>query len=336
MRILTRMGAAFDSACRWLARLGACRTAWVFAFLLSGQGALAAPADSTGASPPESIGAAPADSIAAAPADSMAAVSTASTPKRSLIERAKRGAQNFVSDTWWVFSSPARLNKRSAFATAVVLGAEAITYAHDQELYDATQRNRDVQPFKGLMNFADAYIPYGFMPNAFKFEAGAALLGYAIRYEPLQQIPIECMESHLIAGALRNILKPIVGRAHPYENLGPRHFEFNEGTSFPSGHTSVLFETATIVSEHVHSKPVTVILYAAATLGAVQRVESQNHWPSDVLFPAVTGTVISHTIVRRNAERRAKDAAGTHEPSGWTPMLDWSSQGWRIGVQRGL
>ena len=260
-----------------------------------------------------------------------------SVPKsRSLYSRAKRGAYNFVSDTWWVFSSPARLNKRSAFATAGVLGAEAITYAHDQELYDATQRNRDVQPFKGIMNFADAYIPYGFMPNAFKFEGGAALLGYAIGYEPLQQIPIECMESHLIAGALRNILKPIVGRAHPYENLGPRHFEFNEGTSFPSGHTSVLFETATIVSEHVHSTPVTVILYTLATLGAVQRVESQNHWSSDVLFPAITGTVISHTIVRRNAERRARDGTDAGERSGWTPLLDLSREGWRIGVQRGL
>jgi membrane-associated phospholipid phosphatase len=192
-----------------------------------------------------------------------------------------------------------------------------------------------VEPFKSLMNFADSYIPYGFMPNAFKIEVPVALLGYAIKSEPLQQIPVECIESHLIAGALRNILKPIVGRAHPYENLGPHHFEFNQGTSFPSGHTSVLFETATIVSEHVHSTPVTVILYAAAGLGAVQRVESQNHWPSDVLFPAITGTVISHTIVRRNAERRAKDGTAV-ERTGWTPMLDVGAQGWRVGVQRGL
>ena len=319
---------------RWTL-LGVTRVIWTVALLLAIQVSVVAaqaPTESTGASPPDST-AAPgtlSDSTAAArPA------ATASAEKHSLYSRAERGARNFLSDTWWVFSSPARLNRNSALATAAVLGAEAITYAHDQELYDATQRNQDVQPFKGLMNFADSYIEFGFMPTAFKVEAPVALLGYAIKSEPLRQIPVECIESHLIAGALRNILKPIVGRAHPYENLGPRHFEFNEGTSFPSGHTSVLFEVATIVSEHVHSVPVTVSLYTLAGLGAIQRVESQNHWPSDVLFPAVTGTVIAHTIVRRNAERRARDSGAT-EPTGWTPMFDMGPQGWRVGVQRGF
>ena len=80
----------------------------------------------------------------------------------------------------------------------------------------------------------------------------------------------------------------------------------------------------------------TVILYAAAALGAVQRVESQNHWPSDVLFPAITGTVISHTIVRRNAERRAKDGTESVERTSWTPMLDLGAGGWRVGLQRGF
>jgi hypothetical protein len=330
------MPIALDTCRRFLRSRGVTQTAWVMAFLLSSHAsALAAEAmsDSTGAVQPDSTNSSAtlADSTAAPRPDS-----TASPKSRSLYGRAERGAKNFLLDTWWIFSSPGRLNRNSALATAAVLGAEAITYAHDQELYDATQRNKDVQPFKSLMNFADSYIPYGFMPNAFKVEVPVALLGYAIKNEPLRQIPVECIESHLIAGGLRNILKPIVGRAHPYEDLGPRHFEFNQGTSFPSGHTSVLFETATIVSEHVHSTPVTVILYAAATLGAVQRVESQNHWPSDVLFPAITGTVISHTIVRRNAERRAKDGTQAAERTGWTPMLDLGREGWRFGVQRGL
>jgi len=297
--------------------------AWVVAFVLSSQTAVAAPADSTSAAATDS-------------ATTRAASAPGPHESPSLYQRAVRGASNFLSDTWWVFSSSARLNRRSALATGVVLGAVATTYAYDQDLYDATQRNRDVEPFKSLMDFADNYVPFGFMPNAFKVEGGATLLGYALRSEPLQQVPVECMESHLIAGALRNILKPLVGRAHPYEGLGPRHFEFNQGTSFPSGHTSVFFEVATIVSEHVDSPPVTATLFAAATLGAVQRVESQNHWPSDVLFPAVTGSVIAHTIVRRNAERRAAGGAGAIDRSRWTPLLDASDDGWRIGVRHGF
>ena len=142
----------------------------------------------------------------------------------------------------------------------------------------------------------------------------------------------------MIAGTLRNILKPLVGRAHPYEGLGPRHFEFNEGTSFPSGHTSIFFEIATVVSEHVRSTPVTAGLYTLATLGAVQRVESQNHWPPDVFVPAVTGTLIARTIVRRNAERREQGRTGvsTLGNASWTPLLAVRHDGCRIGIRRGL
>jgi hypothetical protein len=269
-----------------------------------------------------------ADSISTPPA-------TVSEPGESpsLVDRAKHGTINLLSDTWWVFSSPARLNRRSAIGTAVVLGATAVLYQYDDEIFEATQRNKDEQPFKALMDFTDSYVEIGFMPNAFKVEAGVAVVGYVFKSEPLRQIPIELIESHIIAGTLRNILKPIVGRAHPYENLGPHHFEFNNGTSFPSGHTSVLFEIATVVAEHVHSAPVTAALYAAATLGAVQRIESQNHWPTDVFIPSITGSLIAHTVVRRNAERRARDASSE---SGWTPMLDVVPGGLRVGVSRGF
>ena len=260
---------------------------------------------------------------------------TVPEPRESptLVERAKHGTVNLLSDGWWVFSSPARLNRRSAIGTAVVLGATAVLYQYDDEIYEATRRNKDEQPFKALIDFADSYVQIGFMPDAFKAEAGVAVVGYAFKSEPLKQIPIELIESHIIAGTLRNILKPIVGRAHPYQNLGPYHFDFGNGSSFPSGHTSVLFEIATVVSEHLHSAPVAAALYAAATLGAVQRVESQNHWPTDVFIPAVTGTLIAHTVMRRNAVRRAHDASSQ---SGWTPMFDVAPGGLRVGVSRGF
>ena len=251
----------------------------------------------------------------------------------SLMDRAKKGTANFLSDTWHVVSFPARLNGPSALGTAAFVGATVVLFQYDQDIFDATQRNQNEQPFKNLMDFADKYVEIGFMPNAIKVEAGVAVIGYVVKYEPLKQIPVELIESHLIAGGLRNILKPIVGRAHPYEDLGPHHFEFNNGTSFPSGHTSVLFEIATIVSEHAHAWPVTGALFGLATLGAVQRVESKNHWPTDVFVPMVTGTAIAHTIVRRNAERRERDAT---LQSGWTPMLDVAPGGVRVGMRRGL
>ena len=38
--------------------------------------------------------------------------------------------------------------------------------------------------------------------------------------------------------------------------------------------------------------------YSLATAGAIQRVESLNHWPSDVFIAAAYGTFVAHTVVR--------------------------------------
>ncbi len=288
------------------------------------------------------------DSIPAA--DSLAMTPPVTTPapappdttaphreSRNLYERAVSGAGHFVSDAWYILSAPARLNLVSAAGTAAVFGAEAVLYANDEAIYAASQRNQANSSYRNVMDFADSYAPIGFMPHAFTAEAGVAIIGYATGYDPLKQIPIECIESHIIAGSIRNVLKPIVGRAHPYEKLGSRHFEFDEGTSFPSGHTSIFFELATIVSEHVDRVPVTVALFAGATLGAWQRIDSGNHWPSDVFLPAVTGTLIAHTVVQRNAARRERDASSAAVPAqGWTPLLAVGTDSWRLGVTRGL
>jgi hypothetical protein len=217
-----------------------------------------------------------------------------------------RAVVNFGSDTWYVVTSPARLNRSSALQAGLVLGATAVLYQYDQDIWDAAQRSSDDQCFQAVKDVGDAVVPIGFMPHAFMVEGATWVIGEATGIEPLRVIPVQLAESHLIAGGIRNVLKLAVGRKHPFENQGAQ--AFGGGGSFPSGHTSVLFEIATVVSDHAHSIPVTVMLYSLATAGAVQRVQTGAHWSSDVLLPAVTGTAIAATVVRRNDQREARDA----------------------------
>jgi len=217
-----------------------------------------------------------------------------------------RAVVNFSSDTWYVVTSPARLNRSSAIQAGLVLGATAALYQYDQDIWNAAQRNADDQTFQAVKDVGDAVVPIGFMPHAFMVEGGTWVIGEATGIEPLRVIPVQLAESHLIAGGIRNVLKLAVGRKHPFEDQGSQ--AFGGGGSFPSGHTSVLFEIATVVSDHAHSIPVTVMLYSLATAGAVQRVQTGAHWSSDVLLPAVTGTAIAATVVRRNDQREARDA----------------------------
>lgn len=238
-----------------------------------------------------------------------AGVDTSAAPPREerarlgLGGRLKRATTNFLEDGWVVVSSPARLRGTGFLWLAGVLGVEAAIYANDQELHDAVLRNRHEPVFRNVIDVGETVEPIGFMGRTNPYYFGAAALGYAVRVAPLREIPTEILESHFIAGGIRNVGKYLVGRRHPYEGRGPRAFDFGHGTSFPSGHTSVLFELATITSAHVHFLPYTVGAYSVATALALQRVSSENHWPSDVFVAAVYGTLTARTIVRLHRER---------------------------------
>ena len=225
-------------------------------------------------------------------------------PRRNIVRDLGRGLKGWGSDAWYVVSSPARLRKDGALWLGATLVASGVLYAYDQDLLDATRRNREEPGYRQIAEVGEFFEPVGFMGNTNVYYIGALGFGYAFRIKPLERIPAQILESHMIAGGLRNAAKILIGRRRPNEGRGPRAFEWNGGTSFPSGHASVVFEVATILSHHADRLPVTVAAYTIAGAVALQRVESGNHWPSDVLISAISGTLIARTVVRRNEERQ--------------------------------
>ena len=217
--------------------------------------------------------------------------------------RLGRAATNFGSDVWIVSSSPFRLRGKGLLLTAAVLGAEAVIYNNDQEIFDAILRNREEPVLKETIDIGTRIAPVGFMGRTNAIYIGLLGAGYAFNIRPLRTIPTQILESHFIAGGVRNVAKLLVGRQHPSDGKGPYEFKFGDGTSFPSGHTSVVYELATIATMNTHSVPVGIASYSLATAVAIQRVESLNHWPSDVFIAAVYGTLVARTVVQQHEKR---------------------------------
>lgn len=248
-------------------------------------------------------------------------------PRGSVAARAKGAVGNFLSDGWVVVASPFRARGSTLVWAGVVIGVEAALFATDQDLFDATIRNCEAPGFGGLIDLGETIEPVGFMGRTNPIYLGALGVGYAFNIRILRTVPTQILESHLIAGGIRNVLKTVIGRRHPYEHMGPNVYEFGGGTSFPSGHTSVAFELATIASMNAHSRPVTIVAYTLATSMALQRIESGNHWPSDVFISAVYGTLVSRTVVRLH-EAREKERGHT------TSLLPhFSDDGQLVGVR---
>lgn len=68
-----------------------------------------------------------------------------------------------------------------------------------------------------------------------------------------------------------------------------------EWGTFPSGHTSSSFVMASVLHQ-AYGHAVGIPLYGVATLAGVQRLDSREHYFSDVIMGGVMGTLIGHTV----------------------------------------
>ncbi len=224
--------------------------------------------------------------------------------KRHLLRDLGNMGKIYLSDSWHIYSSPARISRRDAYWLTAFTATAGILYAYDQEIYDGLKRNQDDRLYKPFRRIGQTFEPIGMMGNTNKYYFGGLAIGYVFRIRPLMEISAQILESHFIAGGVKNLANIVVGRTRPHDGRGPRNFEFNKGTSFPSGHASSIFQVATVLSHHLRFRPATLTLYGLATTVAFQRVTSDSHWPSDVYIAAIYGIAVSSAVIKLHENRK--------------------------------
>ena len=117
--------------------------------------------------------------------------------------------------------------------------------------------------------------------------AAIFLAGHLARQSRLECLGLELMRAQTINGALTQGLKVGVGRTRPD---GGSH-------SFPSGHTSAVFATATVL-EHDFGWKVGVPSYLLAGYVGASRVAFNHHYDSDVVVGAAVGLVSARAVTR--------------------------------------
>ncbi len=145
----------------------------------------------------------------------------------------------------------------------------------------------------------------GFISNGATLMVSAFLLCIIGRYKNprVYEVGRSLLIGLVSTGLLVQVLKHLIGRARPrltYDLvfIGP---SLKSGyDSFPSGHTTLAFCLAYIVSRY--STRWGIVSYFFAVAVGLYRVDSLSHFPSDVMAGAIVGTVaamlISATIVR--------------------------------------
>lgn len=173
------------------------------------------------------------------------------------------------------------------------LGAVALLSLVDEPLRDALQDHRTARGDDLARTFRRVGEPVVYLPVAL----GTVAVGLVAGRPAVTRAGGRIAGSLLVAGLATNLIKPVVGRRRPNGGTGAYDFSPLGGwDSWPSGHTTMAFALATSVSDEVHSLPVTVALYGAATMTAWSRMNDDRHWLTDVVTGAAIGTLSAKVI----------------------------------------
>lgn len=182
-------------------------------------------------------------------------------------------AAHTAADTNWL--------RLGLFGTGLVLASSTADRRGDQFVKDHAE-NRWL---KKANSFGSNALPW----LAIAGSAAAALDG---RDPVRSRTGYAALEAGATAYLAMNVLKYVVGRSRPENELGNHSFKlFSKAAgydSFPSGHTMIVWAVATPFAEQYNAP----WLYGLAALTNIARVGSRQHWVSDTVAGSVLGYAI--------------------------------------------
>lgn len=121
--------------------------------------------------------------------------------------------------------------------------------------------------------------------------AGIAIAGFITHDKQLKKDAVYMAGGYIFSALVTQSVKRMVDRQRPFEKYSfiVKRDDESGGLSFPSGHTSAAFCTATSVALRYRKWYFVVPAYTFATSVAWARMYQGVHYPSDVFAGAVVG-----------------------------------------------
>jgi len=166
----------------------------------------------------------------------------------------------------------------------------------DLDLYDELYGHRN-QNLDGTANFFSASV----YPVAIATPLVQALVGIAGKDFKQVEFAVQTVTGLVINTAITYGLKHAVDRERPYVTH-PQYtpYENDSSPSFPSGHTSYAFATATSLSLQYKKWYVVTPAYLWASAVGYSRIHKGAHYPSDILVGAIVGAGSAYLSYKGN------------------------------------
>jgi membrane-associated phospholipid phosphatase len=132
----------------------------------------------------------------------------------------------------------------------------------------------------------------GDTPEQVALSLSTYIVGRARDQPKVAHLGMDLLQAQILSEILVEPLKFAVHRERPD---GSNH------QSFPSGHASVTFATATVIERHLGWRK-SILGYAIASYVAMSRIHDNRHYLSDVVFGAAVGSIAGRTVVHHEAD----------------------------------
>jgi len=204
---------------------------------------------------------------------------------------------------------PSLFERRDLLFLGGALAASALVMPLDRGI-TGELNERPAQRSQFLQSGADFFNTVG-QPGVVVFSLGTLVLGHALGSASMQDVGLHASLAVVSTGLVTAGIKSLVGRQRPALDLANSQvyglgagLGNNDRSSFPSGHTSVAFALATVMSselERLHpgsgrwARPA---FYSGAALVGLARIYDARHWTSDVVLGAGLGTLIGLKVTQ--------------------------------------
>ena len=209
---------------------------------------------------------------------------TGQKPEFGISQKPDLGLKNTFGNTVGDLRRMGADNRLTFLAIGGVLAATAHTY-------DARTTARLAGSSSG------AFVPGSILGGA-EFQFGASLATYGVGRlsgnTRMAEVGSHLIRAQIIAQGVTHAVKYSVRRMRP---------DGSTRNSFPSGHTSVSFASATVLQREFGWK-VGIPAYAVASYVGLARIEGKRHYLSDVVFGAAIGIVAGRSVTVGRGDKR--------------------------------
>jgi membrane-associated phospholipid phosphatase len=201
------------------------------------------------------------------------------------------------------------LTRRDLAISGVALGATALLSRWDDEIARESQTSR----FQGSSTH-DIALGISKVNETTLTIGGIVTWGIArlVKSPDVSDIALHATESVVLASLASQLIRGPLGRARPYYAGDSAQYDFHLGQgfrnfkyrAFPSIHTSSGMAVATVVTmelqrRHQRTTPfVAPVLFTAALLPGLARIQLDQHWASDIVSGAFMGVFAGYKVTK--------------------------------------